>query len=89
MVSHDLELLVDWFKANQLSLNMEKTTMIKFWPDTTPFEIHIGDTIMKTSKFTKFLGVTIDENLTWSRHTDNLLDKLLVKKDYYKMQKNY
>ena len=80
MISHDIELLMDWFKANQLSLNMEKTTMIKFWPDTTPFEIHIGDTIIKTSKFMKFLGVTIDENLTWSCHTDNLLDKLLANK---------
>ena len=39
MITHDIELLLDWFKANLLSLNMEKTTMIKFWPDTTPFEI--------------------------------------------------
>ena len=54
--------------------------MIKFWPDTTPFEVHIDDTIIKTSKSAKFLGVTIDENLTWSCHTDNLLDKLLANK---------
>ena len=77
MITHDIKLLLDWFKANLLSLNMEKSTMIKFWPDTTPFEIHIGDTIIKTSKFTKFLGLTIDEYLTWSHHTDNLVDKLL------------
>ena len=34
MIAHDIGLLMDWFKANQLSLNMEKTTMIKFWPVT-------------------------------------------------------
>ena len=78
MLIHDMELLLDWFKANLLSLNMEKTTMIKFWPDITPFKLHIGNTILQTSKFTKFLGITIDEHLTWSRHTDNILDKLLV-----------
>ena len=80
MIAHDRGLLMDWFKANQLSLNMEKTTMIKFWPDTTPFEVHIDDKIIKTSKSTKFLGVTIDEDLTWSCHTNNLLDKLLANK---------
>ena len=78
MLTHDMELLLDWFKANLLSLNMEKTTMIKFWSDTTPFKLHIGNTILQTSKFTKFLGITIDEHLTWSCHTDNILDKLMV-----------
>ena len=38
-----MEILINWFKANQLSLNMDKTTMIKFWPDNTPFEIQLED----------------------------------------------
>ena len=26
-----MDILIDWFKANQLSLTVEKTVMIKFW----------------------------------------------------------
>ena len=54
MVEHDMELLTDWFKANQLSLNMEKTIMIKFWPDNIPFEVHIEDIIIKTQNMLNF-----------------------------------
>ena len=80
MITHDMEILINWFKANQLSLNMDKTTMIKFWLDITPFEIQLEDITIKTSKSTKFLGVTIDDNLSWSTHVNNLLDKLLANK---------
>ena len=76
MLTHDMELLLDWFRANLLSLNMDKTKMIKFWPETTPFKLHIGNTILQTSKTVKFLGITIDDHLTWSPHTYNTLDKL-------------
>ena len=32
MMYHDLTILLKWFKANQLSLNLSKTLMINFWP---------------------------------------------------------
>ena len=80
MIEHDMGILTDWFKANQLSLNMEKTIMIKFWPHNTPFEVHIEDIIVKNSKSTKFLGVTIDDNLNWSYHVNDLYSKLLANK---------
>ena len=31
MLNRDLEILFDWFKANQLSINLEKTVMMQFW----------------------------------------------------------
>ena len=62
MLTHDMELLLDWFRANLLSLNMEKTKMIKFWPETTPFNLDVGNTILHTSKTVKFLGLTIDDH---------------------------
>ena len=80
MLTHDMEILINWFKANQLSLNMNKTTMIKFWPDRSPFEIHLEDSIIKTSNSTKFLGITIDDSLSWTIHINNLFDKLLSNK---------
>ena len=30
-IIHNLEILMDWFKANQLSLNLSKTMIINFW----------------------------------------------------------
>ena len=77
MLTHDMEILIDWFKSNQLSLNMDKTTMIKFWPNKPTFQIHIDETIIKNTPFTKFLGITIDDHLTWTIHANKLCDKLL------------
>ena len=31
MLNRDLEILFDWFRANQLSINLEKTVMMQFW----------------------------------------------------------
>ena len=80
MITHDMEILTNWFKANQLSLNMDKTTMIKFWPDGSPFEIQLDELTIKNAKITKFLGITLDDSLSWSFHIDNLYDKLLSNK---------
>ena len=78
ILTHDMEILINWFKSNQLSLNMDKTTMIKFWPDKSPFEIHIDESTIKNAPFTKFLGITIDDCLTWSIHVNNLYDKNII-----------
>ena len=80
MMEHDMSMLIDWFKANQLSLNVEKTIMIKFWPDNTSFETKIENLSIKNSKSTKFLGVIINDNLSWSDHVKNLQNKLLSNK---------
>ena len=32
MMHHDLTILLEWFSANQLSLNLSKTVMMNFWP---------------------------------------------------------
>ena len=78
MITHDMEILINWFKSNQLSLNMDKTTIIKFWSNKPTFEIHIGKTTIKNASFKKFLGITIDDRLTWTLHVNNLCSKLLL-----------
>ena len=54
--------------------------MIKFWSNNIPFEVDIENTYIKNSKFTKFLGVPMDENLTWNKHVNTLHSKLLSNK---------
>ena len=73
MLEHDMNMLIDWFKANQLSLNVHKMVMIKFWSNNIPFEIKVDNKLIKNLQHTKFLGVTIDENPNWNEHVYNKL----------------
>ena len=76
-----MSLLIDWYKANQLSLNISKTVLIKFWPNNDKeFRIKIGQADVINQTHTKFLGVTIDDHLTWHEHCNTLYNKLLVNK---------
>ena len=54
--------------------------MIKFGSDNKSFDIKIQDQVLKNSKITKFLGITIDENLTWTDHINGLYNKLATNK---------
>ena len=78
-LKHNMVLLTNWYKANQLSLNMNKTVLIKFWSNGKPFKIKVGDTEIKNIHYTKFLGVMVDECLDWKEHC-NTNSKLLANK---------
>ena len=49
--------MIDWFKANKLSLNLNKTVGIKFWDNKNPFMIHVDNMTIQMAEHTKFLGV--------------------------------
>ena len=71
VVNNELKQLGLWFRANKLSLNVNKTNFIMF-NNTKQLrtDVHIvtnGINIEQVTN-TKFLGVTIDENLTWREH---------------------
>ena len=62
----------EWFKANQLSLNKEKTVQILFTCDRRRGE---------ESTSAKLLGIQLDTRLTWRPHID-MLEKELAKAVY-------
>ncbi|XP_065671724.1 uncharacterized protein LOC136089600 [Hydra vulgaris] len=69
----------DWFKTNKLSLNIDKTKWVLFHPLIKKHKLPINmphlviDNIkIKQVTVTNFLGVCIDENLTWKSHIKNL-----------------
>ena len=70
----------NWFVENRLILNKEKTNMIMFRTKLCrtqkPLNIHIGEEDINIVESTKFLGLTIDEFLDWSKHINILLNKL-------------
>ncbi len=79
--------LYQWFCANKLSLNASKTKYIVIRPtysqhDLSNFNITINDTIIQrigtdqNETSTKFLGISIDEHLTWKHHISNINSKI-------------
>ena len=72
----------DWFCANILSLNIKKTNNIlfnhrnkKICSDTF---ILINDSPINRVPFCKFLGVIIDEHLTWINHINYVKSKISI-----------
>jgi hypothetical protein len=67
--------LIEWFERNGLVINKAKTIAISFHqPQKVQFEcpsIKIYDTDIKYSEQLKFLGVWLDNNLSWSIHLKN------------------
>ena len=66
-----------WFKSNKLSLNVDKTKWLLFHPlskrqllpQTLP-NLLIENIHIKREHVTKFLGVFIDDNLSWKQQID-------------------
>ena len=74
----DMNTLVDWFKANKLTLNVEKTICVLFQPtgSSKEFDVEINGIIIKNSFNTKFLGMWLDQHLNWLSHIERLITKL-------------
>ena len=71
-VNTELEKINTWFKLNKLSLNVKKTNYILFTSkcksNLKALEIKIEDTLIGEVCSTKFLGVIINQTLTWNDH---------------------
>ena len=72
--------IMDWLKANKLSLNIAKTNYILFHPkqkstisNTT---ITLDNVSVKRVEETKFLGVLVDQHLSWKSHISYVAKKI-------------
>ena len=85
--NRNINRLYEWFCANKLSLNAKKTKYIIIRPanvklDLTDHSIFIGGTKLSrvgtdcAEVSTKFLGVVIDEALSWKHHVTNVNSKI-------------
>uniref|UniRef100_A0A7M5VBW5 Reverse transcriptase domain-containing protein n=1 Tax=Clytia hemisphaerica TaxID=252671 RepID=A0A7M5VBW5_9CNID len=79
-VNSDLRVLVSWLNANKISLNASKTEFIIFRSnrrrlDTIP-KIEISGKRLTPSKTIKYLGVHLDEHLSWKQHVAVVAAKL-------------
>lgn len=68
-----------WLIANKLHLNIDKTCYSIFSPNRLPasgIKIKINNNELKQVNSCKYLGVTIDEELKWIPHIEDVLQKL-------------
>jgi exonuclease III len=81
MVNRELSFVSDWFKANKLSLNVNKTNYILFSSHrkTQPQQkgiIQIDNIDIPQVTSVKFLGVYVDQHMTWKKHIEQISLKI-------------
>ena len=79
-VNKELILVKKWLDANKLSLNIDKTNFIIFHSSSSNVpsgsNIKIGTKQIRRVKFVRFLGILLDEHLSWKYHISELAKKL-------------
>ena len=81
LINKDLVSLSHWLGLNMLTLNLSKTKYMVYTSSnraTQPVNLHVainGVEIERVNEF-KFLGIHIDEHLSWKTHMNKLLSKI-------------
>ena len=80
-INVELKALSIWFKLNKLTLNIKKTNFMiiksrKKNVDPTLLNININNNKIQQVQFIKFLGIIIDEHLTWDHHIRYITGKI-------------
>ena len=90
-MSHDMSLLMDWFVANKLTLNLAKTLAMEFWPvkDNNASMIKFMDVEIPLVQVTKFLGVYLDDKLKWDYHANQVYNKIQANRQLLNISKNF
>ena len=77
-VNNELVNVSQWMFKNKLTINYTKSNYIIFSPkkNNFKFNIHIDNNTLTRVAETTYLGVTLQENLKWNTHINNLIFKI-------------
>ena len=79
-IGTEVEKIVEWLQTNRLSLNVSKTNFMIFSPGskvcTRDFVIKFGKEAIERVHYSKFLGIILDDKLSWQQHTAYLAKKV-------------
>ena len=79
-MSNGLKLLTDWLRANTLSLDESKIKLLLIRPprkqNITILNVKLNNFILTPEKTVTYLGIEIDENLSWNKQVEILAQKL-------------
>jgi len=78
--NHNLRQVSNWILSNKLNLNTNKTHFVIFhrnkeMPHILP-ELRFDSKIIKRTYCTKFLGVKVDQSLSWSQNIQDIVSKI-------------
>ena len=81
VMNHELKLASNWLKLNKLSLNTDKTKLVIFHSvkkkfDKNAVSIKINQHKLPIVESVKYLGMYLDEHLSWEFHINQLSFKL-------------
>lgn len=77
-ITNEMNKLKRWFNVNKLSLNLKKTKFMLFGKKKTDcaVQIKVGDITIERVQQNVFLGVIIDDKLSWKPHINYLRTKI-------------
>ena len=89
-LEHDLTIISDWFRANKLTLNVNKTVFMLFHPKGKKSDEYITfeDKKIRNSHETKFLGMWLNDNMSWESHIRQLTIKIKRNMSLLRKSKN-
>ena len=79
LVNRELGIIKDYFDSNGLSINISKTTFLHFCPKGEKKEnlkIKLGNSELTEKEHLSFLGIEIDNKLTFKFHFKKVLEKV-------------
>ena len=73
----NLKVVANWFKANKLTLNVDKTKFMVFGTNhvldhCNNINLTFNDKLIERVDVFKYLGIKFDSNMSWSSHIDYL-----------------
>ena len=89
-IEHELRKLMDWFRANKITLNLSKSVLMLFHSGKKPvsMKLELDNISIPVASRTKFLGIWIDSKLKWNEHVNQLILKLKRNQHLLKKGKN-
>ena len=89
IINEDMQLITSYFDLNKTTLNIDKTEMIIFRDaNPPPMNITINNIKIKVVTSAPYLGVTLDHDMKWTTHIQNLRKKLAPIAGVFKKIKN-
>jgi hypothetical protein len=80
IANNELKKIIQWMRANKLSVNTDKTNYMIFKSKKTKLtvfpDLQLNSNSISRVLSTKFLGVILDESLTWTEHINHVKRKI-------------
>ena len=79
IINQDLDRYFNWLIQNKLKINLEKTSYMLFrQKNNTDKEMNIciNEEKIKQVNFIRYLGLIIDDTISWKLHVDSIINKI-------------